>query len=158
MARATTPVSAPTASSTVGAPAATTGNVHPRDFITKCITWITVFAVLVVLGFGITNEIQKRSTPDSGKTTAAKIVCQDASAYETRGCQGPVGNTVWTEKIKAAEGSAANGMMLCYTPGVIHEQIQEAGTTWWRFKAIGGSVPLQYRFFPGDQSCPEKMP
>lgn len=154
---AKTPVIATPASSSAGVQAATTGGVHPRDVIRKGLTWVTVFAVLVILGFGIEHELQKRSSSGS-KTAATKVICQDASAKETRGCIGLVSNKEWTEKFKAADGQDANGMMLCRTPGVEYEQTQEAGTTWWRFMAIGSPTTVQYRFFSRDEPCPSKLP
>lgn len=116
--------------------------------------------VAIVVGIGRISKIASRK--DDGQQQSerivSKIVCQDASAHETRGCQGLVSNTAWTEKFKAADGQEANGMMLCSTLGVESEQTQQAGTTWWRFRAIGNPTSVQYRFFPGDQPCPSKLP
>ncbi len=83
-----------------------------------------------------------------------QVICKDVSAHETRSC---LLNTAWSTWIKAAEGPAVDGMLVCATAGGKSEREVMNGTSFFRFKADEGRLVKAYRLFPANERCPATL-
>ncbi len=87
------------------------------------------------------------------KLSKTKVICPDASSVETHVC---VLNEEWSD-IKPAEGTADNGMSLCYSPQELVDY--EVKGTFYRFRSKEGKVPMAYVFkkLPEGTKCPRDL-
>ncbi|HQT82596.1 MAG TPA: hypothetical protein PLW99_00375 [Candidatus Paceibacterota bacterium] len=143
-----------------GAGKAGTARRNKRRKVYRTATWsiggAIILAALIWLPTGPLQTYVQSSGQHAANaaSTVRGVVCPEGRADKPRTCRG-VG-TVWTEKFKA-DNEVAKGMLLCRTAGVEYQQTEEGGTTFWRFRAIGGNpVDVSYQFFPGS-SCPDKF-
>ncbi|MBI2409496.1 hypothetical protein HYV30_00425 [Candidatus Kaiserbacteria bacterium] len=112
---------------------------------------VGLFVLLpIALWLGIGSKEEKVS-----RTPAGVSACPDVSSRETRGC---LVREVWSNWIKPAEGTAVDGMQVCYDPPelIIFEYDIKDGTSFLRFKAKQGEVVMKYvlRRLPDGKTCP----
>lgn len=83
-------------------------------------------------------------------------VCKDGNMSGNTVCNL---NTAWSTKFRAAEGRAADGANLCYSPSslVEHDYIVVNGTSFYSLRSKEGEIEAKYIFkkLPPDGKCPE---
>ncbi len=85
-----------------------------------------------------------------------EVACDNPSALATRNC---LLNTRFSNWMKPAEGTANDGMNICYSDSelVEYESVISHGISLYRFRAKQGQVLMSYKFFklPEGTLCPQ---